>query len=72
MKKWEVLATKQITNTMGIQLVYMDNDVIKFRKVTIDKAYKVNTSRIRCDRKGNLYFIAYGYREYISEYMRCK
>lgn len=72
MRKWKVLAVKSITNMTGIQVVYIDDDIVKFRKVTTEKAYKVNNSHIRYDRNGNPYFIAWGYREYLSEYVRCK
>ena len=69
-KKWEVIATKSICNTACIQILQIDDNVVKFRMVTNDRVFPVITSHIRYDYKGHPYFIAWKEKEYLSEYMR--
>ncbi len=67
-----MLGYKATTAFSGIEIVKIDNmgDRVCYRYHAGDKVSRRTWSAIRWDRNGEPYFIAYGLREYLYDYMR--
>ena len=68
----KVIATCQLTNFGGIaifSIVYGIEDKVKFSYFNSEKYSRVSTSIIRTDKKGDAYFISFGQKYYLREFI---
>lgn len=73
MKKYNFIAVKGIANDAGIGIVsinYGINDTITSVFQYGEKQKKPTTAKIRYSAAGDPYFMKYGRREYLNEYMK--
>ena len=69
----KIIATMGLSNAGGIAIldfIYDIEDKVKFAYITCDEVGRTSTAIIRTDNEGGAYFISFGQKYFLNEFIK--